>query len=211
MNLFNSEDKLKKYERVEEIIDDYYQNRIKYYEERKKYMIDALEKEIMILSNKARYIKEVLDGTIDLRRKKKQEIIDMLTEKKYDKIEEDDEFKYLVKMPMDSVSEENVEKLLKENKEKQDELERIKSTTIEQMWLSELEILEHEYQEYQREREQSQNGEIKKKKTVTKVTGGVKKTIKKSSNINLVKNIEENVDEEIIIQPKKKIVKNKIN
>jgi DNA topoisomerase-2 len=204
MNLFNSEDKLKKYERVEEIIDDYYQVRIKYYEERKKYIIDTLEKEIMILSNKARYIKEVLDGTIDLRRKKKQEIINMLTEKKYNIIEEDEEFKYLVRMPMDSVSEENIEKLLKENKEKQDELERIKSTTIEQMWLSELEILEHEYQEYQREREKSQNGEIKKKKTVTKVTGGVKKIIKKSSNINLIKNIEENVDEEIIIQPKKK-------
>jgi len=43
-----------------------------------------------------------------------------------------------------------VEKMLKEHKEKQDELERIKSTTIEQMWLSELEILENEYKEYQK-------------------------------------------------------------
>jgi DNA topoisomerase-2 len=198
MNLFNSEDKLKKYESIQEIIDDYYQIRIEYYEDRKEYLIDALEKDIMILSNKAKYIKELLDGTIDLRKKKKQEIIDMLFEKEYDTIDGDEEFKYLVKMPMDSVSEENVEKLLKEHQEKQDELDRIKATSIEQMWLSELEILENEYQEYQKEREQSQIGEIKvsKKKTIIKVAGGSKKVIKKTK-----------LEEEFIIEPKKKSVK----
>jgi DNA topoisomerase-2 len=193
---------LKKYESVEEIIDDYYQIRIEHYEDRKEYMIDTLENEIMILSNKAKYIKEVLDGTIDLRKKKKQEIIDMLLEKYYDTIEEDTEFKYLVRMPMDSVSEENVEKMLKEHQEKQYELDRIKGTTIEQMWLSELEILENEYQEYQKEREQSQIGEIKvsKKKTLTKVGGGVKKVVHKLSNV-------QQEEQEIVIEPKKKTLK----
>ena len=205
MNLFNSEDKLKKYETVEEIIDDYYQIRLEYYEDRKEYMIDALEKQIMILSNKAKYIKEVLDGTIDLRKKKKQEIIDMLVDKEYDTVDDDEEFLYLVRMPMDSVSEENVEKLMKEHHEKLDELERIKATTIEQMWLSELEILENEYQEYQKEREQAQIGEIKvsKKKTITKVL--TKKVIKKTAAKS------ELVEEEIIIQPKKKVVKKAVS
>ena len=188
MNLFTSEDKLKKYDSVEEIIDDYFDIRLEYYEDRKDFMIESLEKELMILSNKAKYIQELLDGTIDLRKKKKQEIIDMIKDKEYDAIESDEEFKYLVKMPMDSVSEENVEKLLKEHHAKQDELERINSTTIETMWLSELEILEHEYQEYQKERELSQSGDTtlnKKKKTVAKVLGGAKKVIKKSSAIQL--------------------------
>ena len=88
---------------------------------------------------------------------------------------------------MDSVSEENVEKLVNEHEAKLDELERIKSTTIEQMWLSELDILENEYREYQKEREQSQLGEMKvlkktktKTKTITKVEGGAKKVIKKA-------------------------------
>ena len=88
---------------------------------------------------------------------------------------------------MDSVSEENVEKLLKEHHAKQDELERIKETTIEKMWLSELDILEHEYQEYQKERDLSQCGDSKilKKKTVSKVLGGAKKVVKKLSAIQL--------------------------
>jgi DNA topoisomerase-2 len=179
MNLFNAEDKLIKYDTVQEIIDDYYDIRLEYYEDRKENLIDILEKQLLILSNKAKYIQELLNGTIDLRKKKKQEIIDLLINKDYDVIDEDEEFKYLLRMPMDSVTDENVEKLLKEHKEKQDELERIKTTTIQQMWLSELEILENEYMLYQKERQQSQEG-IVKKKAVTKVAGGTKKIVKKN-------------------------------
>ena len=63
MNLFDSEDKLKKYKNVEDIIDDYYDVRLEHYVYRKNYMIDNLEKEIVILSNKAIYIKENLEDT----------------------------------------------------------------------------------------------------------------------------------------------------
>jgi DNA topoisomerase-2 len=203
MNLFTSEDKLKKYENVEEIIDNYYDIRLEYYEDRKDFMIDALERELLILSNKAKYIQEVLNDTIDLRKKKKQDIIDMLKEKGYDTIDDDEEFKYLVRMPMDSVSEENVGKMLNEHQLKLDELERIKSTAIEDMWLSELEILENEYITYQRERYQAQQGDkqhdSKKKSAVTKVAGGVKKVVKKNVKVQLEETIE--------IQPKKKSTK----
>jgi DNA topoisomerase-2 len=201
MNLFNSEDKLKKYDNVEEIIDDYYDIRLEYYEDRKDFMIEALEKELMILSNKAKYIQELLNDTIDLRKKKKQEIIEMLQDKDYDVIDDDAEFKYLVRMPMDSVSDENVAKLLTEHHLKQDELERIKATTLQQMWLSELEILENEYQEYQKEREMAQTGDAK----IVKKTG-VKKMVKKAVK-KIPVEVEVEVEKDIVIQPKKKIVK----
>ena len=200
MNMFNSEDKLKKYDNVEEIIDDYFDIRLEYYDDRKEFMIDVLEKEIMILSNKVKYIQEVLDGTIDLRKKKKQEIVDMLKYKDYDIIDNDEYFEYLVKMSMDAVSEENIEKILKEHQYKNEELIRIKSTSIEEMWLTELEILEHEYQEYLKEREESQNG-VTKKKGIAKVIGGTKKMVKKPSNINV------SLEEMDITPTKKKSIK----
>jgi DNA topoisomerase-2 len=183
MNLFNAEDKLTKYDNVEEIIDDYFGIRLGYYNDRKMNLIENLEKELLIMSNKVRYIQEVLVDTIDLRKKKKQEITNLLQGKKYDMMDEDDEYKYLVRMPMDSVSEENVEKLVAEHRSKSIELERIKNTTIEQMWLLELDILENEYKEYQKERALAQQGDVKptKKKSVIKVT---KKVVKK--NINMV-------------------------
>jgi len=186
MHLFDAEDKLQKYDRVSDIIDDYYDVRIELYQTRKDYMIDALKKELVLLSNKAKYIQENLDGTIDLRKKKKDQVIEMLQGKGYDMVGDDNEYKYLTKMPMDSVTEENVEKLLKEKGNKEQELNVVKSTTINQMWSSELDNLLEQYLEYKELRQRLMDGEdtkLKKKKVVSKGTTSVKKITKKSNLI----------------------------
>ena len=180
MHLFDAKDTLQKYENVSQIIDAYYVTRLNMYQDRKNYMIDALEKELVLLSNKAKYIKENLDGTIDLRKKRKEQVIEMLSAKSYDKIGDDDEYKYLVKMPMDSVTEENVDKLLKDKGNKEFELETIKNTTINKMWSNELNQLRDQYIEYKEERAKMMAGEEKKKKVVAKSSTTVKKVIKKS-------------------------------
>jgi DNA topoisomerase-2 len=174
MHLFDANDVLHKYEKVTEIIDSYFEVRLKLYASRKEYMINALEKELIILSNKARYILENLEGTIDLRKKKREEVNEMLVAKGYDEIDNDENYKYLVKMPMDSVTEENVERLLKEKETKEVELEKIKVTTIHEMWKEELDILREQYLEYKDQRERLMNGEDSKKKHV------VKKVVKKN-------------------------------
>jgi DNA topoisomerase-2 len=110
MHLFNHQEKLSKYEEVEDILNAYVPVRLDYYQKRKHYQIQSLEKELKLLSNKAKYIEENLEGTIDLRNKKKDVIIKMLEDKSYDKLDDDNDYKYLLKMPMDSVSEENSEK-----------------------------------------------------------------------------------------------------
>ena len=180
MHLFDSDDILQKYNNISDIIDSYYETRLEMYGTRKEYLIDALEKELVVLSNKAKYIKENLDGTIDLRKKKKEQVTTMLQEKGYDKVEGDEDYKYLVKMPMDSVTEENVEKLLKDKGTKQSELEQIKNTTINKMWINELNNLREQYIEYKEERERLMSGEEKKKKVVSK-GAVIKKVVKKAS------------------------------
>jgi DNA topoisomerase-2 len=181
MHLFDSNDTLQKYEKISDIIDAYYEVRLKLYQTRKDYMIDALERELVLLSNKAKYIQENLDGTVDLRKKKKEAVVQMLEEKGYDKIDGDEEYKYLVKMPMDSVTEENIERLLKDKGNKQSELEIIKKTTINKMWLSELNNLKDNYLEYKEERTRLMNGEdINKKKKVVSKGVTIKKSVKKA-------------------------------
>jgi DNA topoisomerase-2 len=183
MHLFDAEDRLKKYDTVEEIIDDYFVTRLDLYNKRKDHLIEALEQILVILSNKARYIQELLDGTIDLRKKKRDEIVALLSEKGYQTIDDDSEYKYLTKMPMDSVSEENVAKINKEHEDKLDELERIKETTIHCMWLQDLEHLEKEYLIYKQERTSKQTGKegpAKKKMVVKKVSDITKKVVKKT-------------------------------
>ena len=138
MHLFNHEEKLSKYSEIEDILNAYVPVRLDYYQKRKEFQIDSLEKELKLLSNKAKYIKENLDGTIDLRNKKKNIIIKMLEDKLYDKIEQDNDYKYLLKMPMDSVSDENAEKINQDKINKEKELEELKGTSIEYIWLKEL-------------------------------------------------------------------------
>ena len=167
MHLFDANDTLHKYEKISDIIDSYYDIRLKLYQTRKDYMIESLEKELIRLTNRAKYIKENLDGTIDLRKKNKEEVKQMLESKEYDKMMDNDEndynYKYLIKMPMDSVTEENVEKLNKEHGNKEAELEIIKKTTINKMWLNELNELKKQYIEYKEKRIMVVNGAPKKK------------------------------------------------
>ena len=69
----------------------------------------------------------------------------MLNEKKYSVMNDDEEFKYLTKLPMDSVTEENVARLNKEHADKVAELDYVKTTSTCEMWLKELDVLEKEY------------------------------------------------------------------
>jgi DNA topoisomerase-2 len=167
MHLFTDEEKLTKFNNESEIIERYFPVRLKYYQKRKDHMIAALEKELRLLSNKARYIQSTLQGEIDLRNMKKSDILVMLSELKYDTMEEDTDYKYLLKMPMDSVSDENVERLLKDMSNKEIELITIQSTSIENMWLNELDELK------------KMLVTVEKVSTEKGITIKVKKTIKK--------------------------------
>ena len=67
---------------------------------------------------------------------------------KFDRHSEDKNYNYLIKMPMDSVSYENVQKLMKEHNDKELELENVKNITIHNMWLNELKVLKTEYNKF---------------------------------------------------------------
>lgn len=139
MHLFDANNRLVKYETTGKIMCDFYECRIQLYEKRREMMIGKLSRVLSVLSNKARFIKENLEGTIDLRRKKREEVNKILHVKKYDLV--DEEYKYLVKMPMDSVTEEEVDRIMKEVDKHKTDLERIQSTTKEALWIEDLERL----------------------------------------------------------------------
>jgi DNA topoisomerase-2 len=137
MHLFNAKEQLKKYENIYNIIDEYYEVRYEFYKKRKAYLITKLGNELKFLSAKAQFIQYNLDDIIDLRKKSKTQINEIMERFKFE-LGEDKSYNYLIKMPMDSVSKENVEKLMKEHGEKEAQLNEVKTNTIEQMWLKEL-------------------------------------------------------------------------
>jgi DNA topoisomerase-2 len=145
MHVFDEKEKLIKFDKPEELIVKYMQVRLDYYVKRKAYQVLALENESKVLTNKARFISELLDDTLDLRKKKTAEVSLLLKAHKYDIIQEDVDYKYLVRLPMDSVTEENIAKIMKERDLKQSELLALKATTEKQLWLNELALLRAEY------------------------------------------------------------------
>jgi len=173
MHLFNHESKLHKYGSVEEIIEDFFQVRMSVYGKRKAHQIKDMENKLVKLSNRARYIKENLDGVVDLRRKSAIDVIALMETRKFDKI--DGDYKYLIKMPMDSVTLENAEHIMQERDICEKELATLRGTSLETIWLSELDTLEREYTGYKTRRVQIQAGGAQSTKTIKKAGGARKK------------------------------------
>ena len=110
--------------------------RLDYYEKRRLYLIELYEKEKIILENKYNYIREILNDTLDLRKKSSSQINELLESKHY--IKQNDSYNYLIKMTMDSVCEENVKSLKNQFDEKNKQLEEMKNTNNCSMWEKEL-------------------------------------------------------------------------
>jgi DNA topoisomerase-2 len=156
MHLFDAKDKLQKYNNIKDIIDAYYDVRLHLYQTRKENLIKNLENELLFVKNKVRFILENLTGTIDLRKKRTEEVVQLLRTKNYDEMtnhEGSSSYYYLIKLPMDSVTQENVEKMQGELQDKEKLLEEIRETPTTLMWLKELTTLRSLYLNYKQERE----------------------------------------------------------
>ena len=151
MNMFNEKKQLHKYKAVEEIIDAHYSVRMNAYERRKHAQVTAMKAKVQELSNRARFIQEVVSNTIDLRKFADDDETDTALEaKQYNKI--DDKYDYLTRMPMHNMNKARVQKLLKERDEMIKELDVLEKTALTTMWLRELDHLEKEYGKYKESR-----------------------------------------------------------
>ena len=84
MVLFSPEGKLKKYNSIEEILETFYNLRLQFYHTRKEYMISVLKKEVATLSNKARFIKMVIEDELIIKKKKRVILVNELYDLKFD-------------------------------------------------------------------------------------------------------------------------------
>lgn len=177
MHMFNRDCKLHKYATVEEIIDEFYEVRMEFYVKRKAYLLVEIERRLVKLSNRARYIMDNLNDKIDLRRKTNVQVVELLKGMGFDMI--DGDYKYLTGMPMHSVTKENVDSILKEKGDCESEHNLLKNMSEQQMWMNELENLEKEYLKYKEYRTDLVNADGVSKKpsssSTTKLNGIVRR------------------------------------
>jgi len=158
MHLFDANCRLHKYADVYEIMEAFIPIRLRTYQKRKDYLVEALQRKLTKLANRVRYIQETLDDTIDLRKKTAPQVTDLLTTRRFVPLEGD--FSYLIKMPMNSVTAENVASLQKDHRDTEEELRVLQGTTIQQLWLKELGTFGKEYDAYCTKRAAIQAGTL---------------------------------------------------
>nr|XP_049706693.1 DNA topoisomerase 2-like isoform X2 [Helicoverpa armigera] len=83
MNAFDHNCCLKKYDKVEEILRDFYELRLKYYARRKEYREGQLQAEADKLSNQARFILEKCDKGLVVENKKRKVMVEELMKRGY--------------------------------------------------------------------------------------------------------------------------------
>lgn len=136
MILFNDEGKIKKYNNQYEIIDEFYDIRIKYYKLRKENIIKVLEEQKSILTNKMKFINAVLKKQIVVENKPRKVIEEQIIKLKIDKL--DDSYDYLLNIPLIQFSTEKLLEMQEIFNKKKEEIDKITSTSIEKMWADDL-------------------------------------------------------------------------
>ena len=145
MVLFNTSQKLKKYDSVNEIMNEFCHFRYGFYVKRKAYLIKTIENELLVLKNKFRFLTEVMNEKLVIKDVDESEIVKILKKTGYVCVDGDEEFKYLLGMQIRSFSKQKLEELKRNIEKLEDELVLVKSISEAQMWENDLQDFEKEY------------------------------------------------------------------
>ena len=125
---------------------EFCKRRIKLYEQRKYYQLSELDKQILLISSKCKFILEVVEETIVINKQTKENIMFQLVDKDYPEINES--YDYLLKLPIYTLTKEEIDKLLKEKDNLIKQHENLSSLSTKDMWLNEIDTFEKEYSKF---------------------------------------------------------------
>ena len=175
MNLFDRFGTINKYNSVLDIINEYYNVRLEFYEKRKAYQLELLEYQLKLISYKVKFILMIIDKKLVVNNKKKSELEEELEKLKFPKMgksikDTDNSYNYLLSMPIYNLTKEKIDELKNQENDKQIEFDTLDKLQVHDIWLTELEKLEKEYDSWMKHKNEapksSKSTKSKKSKTV---------------------------------------------
>jgi DNA topoisomerase-2 len=136
--------KLRVFECAEDIVPYFCKYRLTWYEKRKKYLVAKLENELMGITNKARFIKAIIDKKLKVNNVPKADVVKWLSDNKFDKM--NGSFDYLTNMAIYNLTKEKFEELLKQRDMKKKELDEMKKRVPLDMYMDDLKALKKSLQ-----------------------------------------------------------------
>ena len=119
MNMYDIDHKIHHFKDANEILDYYYDARLKLYTLRKEYILNDLKHQLELIGAKIRFILEFISGTLKISNVSKIDLINQLNKGDYPKLGSDDNFgkyEYLIKMPIYNLTKDKIDEL-KKNKD----------------------------------------------------------------------------------------------
>ena len=144
LNCIDENNRIREFNDIKEILDAFIKIRLDYYRKRKDYLLRKYMEEIQLDVSKYVWCKGVIDETIHIKNKKKDDIVKQL--EKTDKlVQKDGSFNYLLNMPMSSITKEKMAELTEKIKNLKELIKETQKQTIEEMWLADLDEIEKEF------------------------------------------------------------------
>eukprot|EP00106_Octopus_bimaculoides_P022777 XP_014790219.1 PREDICTED: DNA topoisomerase 2-beta-like [Octopus bimaculoides] len=192
MVLFDQNGCIRKYDKVEQIMREFFDLRLDYYKRRKDYMEGMFKSESLKFDNIARFIMEKIDGLVKIENVSKKDLIQLLVRRGYDsdpikawresqsKNKEKDEssddeekeettgpdFNYILGLPLWCLTKEKKEEYIRQREAKADELERLRRKRPEDIYRNDLDVLLTELDQFEEQvREDEKVDIIKTQKT----------------------------------------------
>ncbi|KAA8571861.1 hypothetical protein EYC84_001818 [Monilinia fructicola] len=171
---FDHRGQIRKYDRVEDILEEFYEQRFKMYTARKAHWMKKLNVEYRKLTNQARFVTEIIENKLIVSKKKKPILVAELRKRGYegfpkvtdakkagetdDVVENDEEvaadedagardYDYLLGLPIWSLTQERVDKLNKQMYDKKDEIDTLDRLSEKDLWCEDLDAFVAEWED----------------------------------------------------------------
>lgn len=131
--------KLKVFKSAQEIVHYFVDFRLGYYTKRKAHLLAQIAEELKVLSNRAKFIKMIVDGELKINSRKRAEIEADLAKIGFDT--DNGSYNYLTSMPIHSLTQEKIDEINKAVESKLKEQDKITKTTPTDMYRVDLKDL----------------------------------------------------------------------
>ena len=173
---FDAHGRIHKYATPLDIMEEFYQVRLRMYMKRKQHMLNEITRELEKLTNQARFVKMIIDGKLIVSKKKKAVLVaelqklnftrfpkvaDAKKEGEFEAVVEEDkdedsenaetaagasDYDYLLGMAIWSLTQERVDKLNRQIGDKEEEINVLSQKTERDLWNKDLDDLLEEWQ-----------------------------------------------------------------
>ena len=144
MVLFDEHGRIKKYDTIDEIIDNFCQVRYRYYVLRKKHQLSSLQQLLKTLQNKHRFLQQVMDDELVVYRKDYDKIVSEMEQLNYDK-DNKNTYDYLLNMNIRSFTQQKFEDLRKEIEKIEVNITSLHKISETNLWLKDIQKFQKEY------------------------------------------------------------------